>query len=112
MYRSSPGVSEIFLLVALTSLLSAAFIGVSISDSASQHRKESFLSNYNLINLERSNRGQPPLDWCSECYRFDPDWALDYPRCVDRIRRYEAGDTTALSWPDGERPGPHRSRFW
>jgi hypothetical protein len=37
------------------------------------------------------------LDWCFECYKWNKSWAKEQPGCAERIRRYETGDTEALS---------------
>jgi hypothetical protein len=74
----------------------AVFTVDSIQESEDRTRKNAFLMTFNAAQAIRRETGIPLMDWCSECYRFDHEWALSVEACRDRIRRFEKGDTTAL----------------
>jgi hypothetical protein len=63
---------------------------------ASRDDKRKFTETFNKENLEREKAGLPRLDWCSEVYKFSKSWANEQPGCAERIKRFEAGDATAL----------------
>ena len=97
-------------IVALLKLTAAAAASVVLSGCAavlvggliydhtrSREERKEFTENFNKQNLEREKAGLAKLDWCSECYKFNKSWAIDQAGCADRIRRYEAGDATALA---------------
>jgi len=79
-------------------------VGTAVETQRAQTRagKESFMTQYNQMNLENEKEGLPPLDLCTEKYHFDKKWADDDPLCEERISRFEAGDTTALGSPEME----------
>lgn len=90
---------------ALTSLALALFTsaclpvvagGLIYKSTKSGQQKQEFMEAFQRTNMEREARGLEPLDWCSEAYRFDKGWATEDDECAERIRRYEAGDRTAL----------------
>ena len=62
----------------------------------SDGEKASFDASLVRINADRAKAHQPPLDWCSETYKWDPGWAMDNAECAKRVERFEAGDRTAL----------------
>lgn len=70
--------------------------GLLLKSSKSNGEKREFISRLQNTNLERERLGLRPLDVCSEKYKFDPGWAADEPVCLARIKRYQAGDQSAL----------------
>lgn len=71
--------------------------GLILHSSKSNADKRAFLSSLEATNTERERAGLQPLDVCSEKYKFDPGWAAEEPNCLARIKRYQAGDSTALN---------------
>lgn len=71
--------------------------GLMYDHTASREDKAKFTQNFQQQNLEREKSGLAKLDWCSEVYKYSKSWAKDQPGCVERIRRYEAGEADALS---------------
>lgn len=59
--------------------------------------KAAFTLQMQKTNVEREKAGLPPLDWCSEAYKFDKGWATENAQCAERVARYEKGDKTALA---------------
>jgi len=74
----------------------AIFTVDSMQESEDRTSKNAFLMTFNATQAVRRDAGLPLMDWCSECYGFDRNWALSVDGCKDRIRRFEKGDTTAL----------------
>jgi hypothetical protein len=56
-----------------------------------------FTSDLDARNIEREKAGLKPLDWCSEAYKAKKSWAEGDKLCADRVKKYEAGDATALN---------------
>jgi hypothetical protein len=83
--------------VALSGCAAVLVGGLIYDHTRSREERKEFTENFNKQNLEREKAGLPKLDWCSECYKFSKSWAMDQVGCADRIRRYEAGDATALA---------------
>jgi len=79
----------------------AAMFGVAVY---SQSKRGQFVIEFNKINLDREKSGLEPLDLCTEKYHFNPIWAKDDPACRERIKRYEAGDESALGSPQAAEP--------
>jgi len=59
--------------------------------------KANFTTNLQKTNTEREKAKLKPLDWCSEAYKFDKDWAKENTECAERVARYEAGEKLALN---------------
>lgn len=74
----------------------ALLLGDMVVESETRTRRNAFLMAFNASQGVRKDAALPLLDWCAECYGFDRKWALSDKRCVERIRRYEHGDSTAL----------------
>ena len=75
----------------------AALVGGLLYDNASDNRdRASWIENFGRQNLERERAGVPVLDYCSEIYKAKRSWALQ-PACAERVRRFEQGDTSALT---------------
>jgi len=82
----------------LTSGCAAVLVGGLFYNSAKTYeQKQKYTADFNQQNLEREKAGLAKLDWCSETYKFDKAWAAEAGGCAERIRKYEAGDTTALT---------------
>ena len=62
-------------------------------------RKAAFDERFRATNWGRQSAGLPLLDYCSEKYWFDHDWARSDKPCARRIRRFENGDSSALNPP-------------
>lgn len=76
----------------------AALIGGLFYKSVkSNEEKAAFTTNLQRTNTEREKAKLPPLDWCSEAYKFDKGWATENAECAGRVQRYEGGDKTALA---------------
>lgn len=84
------------LVVALSGCAAVLVGGLMYDHAASRDDKRKFTENFTKQNLEREKAGLKPLDWCSEVYKFSKSWANEQPGCAERIRRFEAGDATAL----------------
>jgi len=87
----------------MTYVLSALLfmsIGAAIDISDRSHRHQQFTENLKSTNSQRAAQGLPALDFCSEAYWHDHGWAQKQSECAPRIRRFEAGDSTALN-PQG-----------
>jgi hypothetical protein len=69
-----------------------------------------FIASFDQAQALRIELHLPLIDWCSECYRYDRKWALTNPNCVERIQRYERGDSTALYPPGHGVPGTQDTR--
>ena len=65
-----------------------------------------FLALLEHTNRERQRVGLRPLDTCSEKFKFDPAWAAEDRACRDRIRRFRAGDRSAIDTNIYLRLGP------
>ncbi len=86
--------------VVCSSGCAAVLVGGLIAHSSStKGQKKDFVDAYHTNNTEREKAGLAPLDFCSEAFRFDPGWAASLPECKGRIKRYMAGDSTALFQP-------------
>lgn len=70
--------------------------GAFYKSTKTKTQKKEFTESFREINMERESRGLKPLDWCSECYKFDPGWARQQKPCIEKIERYEEGDKSAL----------------
>lgn len=70
--------------------------GLILKSSKSNAEKRQFITQLQNTNMERERLGLRPLDVCSEKYKFDPGWAAEDPVCLERIRRYQNGDHSAL----------------
>ncbi len=73
--------------------------GAFYQDAKKRQTRESFMTEFRKINLEREKNGLEPLDLCTEKYHFDRGWAQKDPGCRERIKRYEQGDQSALRTP-------------
>lgn len=71
--------------------------GLILHSSKSNAEKREFMNRLETTNTERERLGLKPLDVCSEKYKFDPGWAAEEPACLARIKRYQAGDSTAIN---------------
>lgn len=71
--------------------------GLMYDHTKSREDKAKFTENFQKQNLEREKAGLAKLDWCSEVYKFSKSWANEQPGCAERIRKFEAGDASALS---------------
>lgn len=90
-------IAAVMALPLLTGGCAAALVGGIFYDSVQKkEQKQKFTQEFQARNVEREKAGLPPLDWCSESYKFDKDWAATAPGCAERIRRYEGGDASAL----------------
>lgn len=89
------------LLLLITQNGCAGIVAGALIAEGSAHRgqKQRFLSELQATNTQREKDGMKPLDFCSQCYWFDKGWAMEDPICAKRIRRYQAGDSTALDPP-------------
>ncbi len=59
-------------------------------------REQQHLCKVERKNTERAKAGLEPLDLCTEKYKFDRPWAIEDEACAERVKRYEAGDHSAL----------------
>ena len=76
----------------------AALVGGLMYDNASDNTdRAKWNQAFNSNNLEREKAGLRPLDFCSEMYKAKASWAKSDSGCRDRVRRFEAGDSTALT---------------
>lgn len=75
--------------------------GAFYHDAKKKKTRQEFIESFRQTNLEREKAGLEPLDLCTEKYGFDRAWAMKDPGCRERIKRYEAGDRTALKTGDG-----------
>lgn len=71
--------------------------GLIYKSTKSNEEKAAFTTNLQRTNTEREKARLPPLDWCSEAYKFDKGWAAENTDCAARIQRFEAGDRLALN---------------
>jgi hypothetical protein len=70
--------------------------GLILKSSKSNAEKREFITQLQNTNMERERQGLKSLDVCSEKYKFDQGWAAEDPVCLERIKRYQAGDQNAL----------------
>ena len=76
----------------------AALVGGLLYDNASDNTdRAKWNQSFNANNLEREKAGLRPLDFCSEMYKAKASWAKSDSGCKDRVKRFEAGDTSALT---------------
>ena len=76
----------------------AALVGGLLYDNASDNSdRQKWTQAFGQQNLEREKAGLQPLDWCSEIYKAKRGWAMNNDACAARVRRFEAGDTSALT---------------
>lgn len=82
----------------LLSGCAAVLVGGLIYDhTQSREERKQFTEDFRKQNLEREKAGLAKLDWCSEVYKYSRSWAMEQLGCAERIRKYEAGDASALS---------------
>ena len=86
----------VFPLLTNTACLPVLVGGLILKSSKSKAEKREFITQLQNTNMERERQGLKPLDVCSEKYKFDQGWAQEDPVCLERIRRYQAGDQNAL----------------
>lgn len=78
--------------------------GLILKSSKSNEQKREFMTWLQRTNLEREQAGLKPLDVCSEKYKFDAGWAAEEPNCLERIKKYQGGDLSALDMGDYKQP--------
>ncbi len=82
--------------------------GLILKSSKSNAQKREFITQLQSTNMERERQGLKPLDVCSEKYKFDQGWATEDPVCLERVKRYQAGDQNALDMGNTATPtAPH-----
>jgi len=64
---------------------------VSHSIGTTRERRE-FVENLHTTNILRHEAGLPPLDLCTEKYKFDKNWARQDPECKDKIKEFDKGE--------------------
>lgn len=92
---------RLILLTCLTGILVSACIGVPVNayryaTSGDRRAKQHFIEKFNRADFDRQKNGMEPLDFCTEQYYFDKDWARNNPNCASRVVDYESGNTRAL----------------
>jgi hypothetical protein len=76
----------------------AALVGGGFyKSSKTKEQRQQFMTEFQKINMAREEKGLEPLDWCTEAYKFDEGWADNDKVCKERIKRYKAGDSSALN---------------
>jgi hypothetical protein len=99
--RCAGALAKAAVMAAVSILLSgcaAVLVGGLIYDhTRSREERKQFTEDFRKQNLEREKAGLAKLDWCSEVYKYSRSWAMEQLGCAERIRKYEAGDTGALS---------------
>ena len=76
----------------------AALVGGLLYDNSSDNTdRAKWTQSFNTNNLEREKAGLKPLDFCSEMYKAKASWATSDSGCRDRAKRFQAGDTSALT---------------
>ena len=95
-------------LLATTACVPVLVGGLILKSSKSNAQKREFITQLQNTNMERERQGLRSLDVCSEKYKFDQGWAQEDPVCLERIRRYQAGDQNALDMGNTAAPtAPH-----
>jgi hypothetical protein len=89
------------LLLVTTGCAAVVAGGLIMKSSKTKGQKQEFMNRLQQTNLEREKAGLKPLDWCSEAYKFDQNWAASDPECAARIARYRKGDLMALDMGKG-----------
>ena len=64
--------------------------------SGDRRAKQRFIEDFNRADFERQKNGMEPLDFCTEQYYYDADWARKNPNCASRVVEYETGNIQAL----------------
>jgi len=68
-------------------------IGAVVQHSVNTKReRRAFVENFHITNILRHEAGLPPLDLCTEKYKFDKYWARQDPECKDKIKEFDKGE--------------------
>lgn len=106
--KKLPRLIACLLLIPLTGCVPVLIGGMFHQDAAKRKSRQRFTDSFRTTNLEREKAGLDPLDICFEKYQYDRKWAKVDPECRKRIKRYEAGDLTAMNIGDGEKQDSSR----
>ena len=96
----------ILLILCGSSLVLSGCIPVMVSAVAYSSVKKSsqqreFIRDFHTNNVLRQEAGLPPLDLCTEKYKFDKYWARQSPECKEKIKEFDK-DEKAYSSKEAE----------
>jgi len=81
----------------LVGCIPAAIIAVGYSSAKTVEQRRKFIENFHTTTILRHEAGLPPLDLCTEKYKFDKYWARQDPECKEKIKEFNEGETTYTS---------------
>lgn len=75
-----------------------AMIGaIAYSSIQSGQQKKEFVKDFHNTNFLRLEAGLPPLDLCTEKYKYDKYWARQSPECKEKIKEFDKDETVYIS---------------
>lgn len=93
---------SISLLISISGLVSSGCIPALVAATAyssvktsSEHRK--FIRDFHASNALRQETGLPPLDLCTEKYKFDKYWARQDPECKETVKKLDKDEKAYTS---------------
>jgi len=84
------------LILFLSGCVSTPIKAYKYATSGDRRAKQGFIEDFNRADFERQKNGLEPLDFCTEQYYYDADWARGNPKCATRVVNYESGNVQAL----------------
>lgn len=80
----------------MLSLLSICLSGCMVAAGLAAHemietnkKRDKFMYEYQVTNIERTQQGLLPLDLCTEKYKFDKNWAKQDRSCEEIVKTLE-----------------------
>ena len=70
---------------------------VAYSSVKSSQQKKEFIKDFHSTNVQRHQAGLPPLDLCTEKYKFDKYWARQDPECKEQIKEFDKDEKVYTS---------------
>ncbi len=74
---------------------------VAYSSVKKSSQQREFIRDFHTNNLLRQDAGLPPLDLCTEKYKFDKYWARQDPECKEKVKEFDK-DENAYSSKEAE----------
>jgi len=81
----------------LTGCVPVMIGAIAYSSVKSSQQKKEFVNDFHTTNVLRHEAGLPPLDLCTEKYKFDKYWARQDPECKEKIKEFDKDEKAYTS---------------
>lgn len=85
------------LTVCLSGCVPLTVAAIAYSSAKTGEQRREFVNNFHTNNVLRQEAGLPPLDICTEKYKFDKYWARQDPECKEKIKEFDKDEKAYTS---------------